>query len=166
MSQTVVLADQVTGFEGSLAYGSADHQIISRWAKTAIPFGRFLVFKTASGAESCDLPTVTGDITAGRQLGFGLWDPAKEPNAALGYSAGQMVQILRRGFVWMLTETDVVEGSAVFVRFALATGSGTAPALGKVRKDVDTADAVALPGAVFRTTLAAAGLAIVEFNAP
>ena len=135
MSQTTVLADQVTGFEGALAYGHAGHNIISRWAKTDIPFGRFVVFKTASGADSCDLPTVTGDITAGRQLGIAVWDPGKEPNSALGYKAGQMVQIVRKGYVWMLTETDVTEGSSVFVRFATVTGSGTAPAIGKVRKE-------------------------------
>lgn len=166
MSQTVVLADVPTAFEGALGYGLGDHMIMSRWAKTAIPFGRFVVFKTASGAESCDLPTLTTDVTAGRQLGFALWDPAKEPNAALGYSAGQMVQVMRRGYCWMNCETACVEGAAVFVRFALVTGSGNTPALGKVRQDADTADAVALPGAVFRGTLAAFGLVLVEYNAP
>ena len=166
MSQTTVLADVPLALEGSVAYPGAGNLTISRWAKTDMPFGRFVTFKTASGAESCDLPTVTGDVTLGRALGIAVFDPAKEPNSALGYKAGQMVQILRRGYIWMLTETDVAEGSAVFVRFATVTGSGTAPAIGKVRKDADTADAVALPGAFFRTTLAAAGLAIVEINLP
>src|SRR5690349_14008848 len=127
MSQTTVLADQPTGFEGALAFAHTSGLTISRWAKTAIPFGRVVVFKTASGADSCDLPTVTGDVTAGRQLGIAMWDPGKEPNSSLGYAAGQMVQIVRRGFVWMLTETDVTEGNSVFVRFAMVTGSGTNP---------------------------------------
>lgn len=168
MSQTTVLADVSNGLEGLLAYGNANHLIISRWANTDIPFGRFVVFKTASGADSCDLPSVTTDITAGRQLGIAVYDPAKEPNSANGYKAGQMVQIVRRGYIWMLTETDVTEGNSVFVRFAQVSNTGTNPAIGKVRKDADTADAVALPNgsAVFRTTLAAAGLAIVELNLP
>lgn len=168
MSQTVVNADVINGLEGLLAYGRAGELAISRWAKTDIPFGRFVVFKTASGADSCDLPSVTGDITAGRQLGIAVYDPGREPNSANGYKAGQMVQIVRKGYVWMLTETDVAEGNSVFVRFAQVSNTGTNPAIGKVRKDADTADAVALPNgsAVFRTTLAAAGLAIVELNLP
>lgn len=165
MSQTTVSTDIPTALEGALVYTPAE-LTISRFAKTAMPFGRVMVWKVASGAESCDLPTLTTDLSSGRQLGIGVWDPAKEPNPALGYNAGQMVQIVRRGYVWMLCETAAQEGDNCFVRFALVSGTGSAPAIGKVRNNVDTADAVAVPGIRFASTIAAAGLVQVEINLP
>jgi hypothetical protein len=162
MSQTTVLADVLAGRHGAVAseYGPTAF-LGAKVAKVAIAFGLFVHYKVSDGSPFCNLPAVTGDVTAGRGLGFAIFDPAREPNAALGYAAGDTVSIIRKGHIWLAVEDSAVEGASVFVRF---DGTGTA---GAIRSDADTSHAVALPGAVFRSTQATAGgLVLVELNMP
>lgn len=164
MSQLTVLADVLAGRHGAVAseYGEPAY-LGSKVAKVAIAFGLFVHYKVSDGTPFCNIPAATGDVTSGRGLGFAILDTAREPNAALGYAAGDPVNIIRKGHIWLAVEDSAVEGAAVFVRFA--TGTGTV--LGAIRSDADTATAVALPGAVFRSTQAtASGLVLVELNMP
>jgi hypothetical protein len=90
---------------------------------------------------STDLPTVAGNIPA-------------------TYDA----RIMTKGIMWVVPETDVVQGGAVYYRH---TGAGSAPeALGRLRADADTADATLIAGAKWFTSGSAGTLAMVELNTP
>jgi len=76
--------------------------------------------------------------------------------------AESTLSVLRQGVVWVNVEDAVTQGAAVYFRHN-APGSET---LGAFRSDTDGGDATLLPGAVFRTSTAAAGLAQVAINLP
>ena len=170
MSQTSYSLDTPTlGPEGSIKNTAFCDIMGTKIAKTDLKFGRCVVFKTASGTPFADLPTATGEVTGGTALGVTLWDPAKVqstiPGATSGlYLAGEPVAIVRKGRITVRSEAACTEGTAVFVRFTSDGGSNTD--LGTFRSDADTAKAVALPGAVWRSTLVAAGMAEIEINLP
>lgn len=167
MSQTSYQQDPNPAVEGMLVDISFDKDIRSAAAQGTIPFGRF-VTRVAGGASDdippgCDLPTTTGGVTGAAGLGFAMSDLTLEQEATpVGWVADQTVRYLRSGRIWMRTEDAVATyGAPVFVRFAAGGGGSD---LGSVRTDADTATAVALPGASFRSLAGIAGLVIVEFN--
>lgn len=171
MSQTSYAVDvSQYGPEGSLTNSAFCDIMGTKIAKTDIKFGRLCVYKTASGAPYADLPTLTGEITAGTALGVSLWDPVKEQTSIPGstsgkYLAGEPIALVRKGRVTVNCEVSCVEGAAVFVRFTSDGGSNTD--LGTFRHDADTGKAVALPGAVWRTTISSGGgKAEIELNLP
>lgn len=129
-----------------------------------IPFGRFVAFDAGAGTTelAIRLPSASGS----KLVGVLLHDQAHEQGSQVGLPTGLMASVIAKGSVWMITEQAVTPADPVFARFALVTGSGTTPALGRVRKDVDTADAVAVPNARFLTSAAAGGLVMVELNLP
>ena len=143
--------------EGMVADSSRQLDVLSRAANDAIPAGR-LVVRQAEG--KCKLPVATGEITGGTALGVAMYDALR---AAAPYAINDMVPVIHGGRVWVKVEEAVTEGGAVFVRFASGAG-GTG--LGAFRASADTATAVALPGAVYRSSASANGLAIVELNLP
>jgi len=159
--QSSVATDVSASKNGALA-DSRPSTVESHVATESIPFGRFVCRITASPDESCSLPAVTGDVTSGRAIGFSVYDASKEDNAADGYLDNEPVSVLRKGLIWVDCETAAAVGGAVFVRFQDAGALG----LGAVRNDADTADAVALPGAYFRSVLSGAGIVQIEVNLP
>src|SRR6476660_5012197 len=104
--------------------------------------------------DLCKLPAVTGDVT-GKPVGIVLREQTME-SASDGSDpsipAKRVASLLRKGTVWVKTEQDVTPSDTVFVRF-----SGTGDA-GAFRKDADTSNAVALPGAKFMSTATAGTL--------
>lgn len=161
MSQTSYQQDPNPGLEGQLVDASPYNEIVTGVAEAAIIFGRF-VFRSAAGAADdrppmVDTPALTGDVTGPLLIGVAMSDPTKEAGA--GWAIGDVVRIMRRGRIWMVTEDAVIYGAPVFVRFT-AGGSG----IGSVRSDIDGGDAVALPGASFRGIAGIAGLVPVEYN--
>lgn len=154
----IISLNPAAALAGMEAYNLGDNIHVSRAAEVAIPFGRYVV-RGASDAVA-KLPTATGQVT-GSGLGFALRDMAKEPNAALGYNALQMVEIGTFGFFWVYCETAAAFGGSVFARFTTATDGSD---LGQVRNDADTNKAVAIPNARFEQTISAAGLVIVRLS--
>lgn len=128
-----------------------------------IPYGRFVVYDTGAGTTelAVKLPSASGQNVRG----ILLHDAAHEPQVT-GLPVGGMGSILAQGTVWMVTEQAVTPADPVFMRFAMVTGSGTLPAVGKVRKDADTADAEARANCRFLTIAAAGGLVLVDCNLP
>ena len=164
MPQTAYLLKQAPAYEG----GRGDNRPATihtgrNNAGVEIPFGRFVAFDAGAGTTelAVRLPSAVGD----KLLGVGLYDAAHEVSAT-GYLANGMIGVIAKGSVWMITEQAVTRADSVFARYALVTGSGTTPAIGRVRKDVDTADAVAVPNARFLTNAAAGGFVLVELNLP
>lgn len=171
MSQTSYSVDvPALGPEGSLNNSAPSDVMGTKIAKTDIKFGRLCVYKTASGSPFADLPTQTGEITAGTALGVSLWDPVKMqtviPGATSGlYAAGEPIALVRKGRVTVNCEVSCVEGASVFVRFTSDGGSNTD--LGTFRHDADSGKAVALPSAVWRSTITSGGgKAEIELNLP
>lgn len=120
----------------------------------AIPFGVGVV--RDGDDETVDLPTATGEVTADFE-GIVHWDKSYEYNAD-GVAVGDALTVVTKGFVWVSVEDAVTANDDVFCRFVAAG----AEQLGAFRSDADGTDAVAVPGAKFRSSTTGAGLAIVE----
>ncbi len=164
MPQTAYLLKQNPAYEGGR--GDSRPATIHTGRNNAalkIPFGRFVAFDAGAGTSEIAVraPAAVGD----KLLGVSLYDAAHEVSAT-GYLPNGMIGVLAKGSVWMITEQAVTRADPVFARYALVTGSGTTPAIGRVRKDVDTADAVAVPNARFLTNAVAGGFVLVELNLP
>lgn len=115
----------------------------------------------ATSGTQCRLPTATGEITAGTFLGITKADTSLPNDTGTGYADRSSVSIQRNGPIWVRTEDACAKGGQVFCRFQdPQTGYG----LGSFRSDADTADAVAIPGAMFMLDSGAGELNIVELN--
>jgi len=144
MSQTAYQQDPTVALEGGLVDISTDRDLITGTADAAIIFGRF-VHRVAGGPADdrpprVDLPALTGDVTGATGIGFATNDVTIE--APGGWAVDSVVRILRSGRIWMLAEDAVTLGAAVS----------------------DGGNAVALPGATFRSAAGAGELAIVEYR--
>jgi hypothetical protein len=79
-----------------------------------------------------------------------------------GYPGGSAMSLLRQGECTVQTEGAVTRGGPVFVRHAGATAAAPLGSL----SSTDDAETVQLPGARWRTSTTAAGLAVVTVNNP
>lgn len=159
MSQTSYSQRLTEALAGMLAAPIEDCLIDSKINAADLPAGVFVTRDAADDAVK--VPTTTGEVTASG-VGFTVLNLAHEPptdGSTVDCPAGKGVSVIRRGRIWVLTETDMTYGQAVFVRF---TANGGNTQLGKVRKDADTSNAVAAPGWQCLTTLSGAGLAVIE----
>ena len=160
MSQTAYQQDPDVALEGQLVDISFAKDIVSGIAEVAITFGRFVHRSLAGAADDrppvVDVPRLTGEVTGGTLIGVAMSDVTLEETVT-GWAVDETVRIMRSGRVWMLAEDAVTYGAPVFVRF-------NAGGEGRVRSDVDGANAVALPGASFRSIAGAGELVIVEYN--
>ena len=165
--QTSVTVNPASGMPGAL-YDLSPHDIVTRIATVAIPFGALVVFS----GENCALPAVSADITAG-QIAIALRDDDKPSGGSIplassgsGYQIGDPVKCLRKGKVWVTPEEGTsTAGAAVFGRFTV--NGALAP--GGFRSDVDSAKAVAIPRAQYFTaasTTASLSVSVVEINTP
>lgn len=154
MSQTVYTQDPAIAIPGLLVDPSHSNFIISKILTDAsLSFGLAVTHDVGQTDEEARAPVLTGEVTGGAFFGVALNDVTIEQAATpLGWTVGDTLRILRWGRVWVLSE-DVVAtiGLPAFVRFT----SAGAEEDGAFRTDVDGGDAVALPGATFRTTTSA-----------
>ncbi len=173
MSQTAYQDFPDQAREGFVA-DSGRNDIVSRIAAEAltpfIPFGKLVVAATAQSEDLAELPDATGDVTtAGLVIGVAIADTSLETVDDLGFGAyleNKAVPVMRSGRIWVIAEDEVTDlDKPVFVRFADPGGSPPDASLGSFRTDADTADAVELPGARWRTrTVGTFQLAILELN--
>lgn len=131
-----------------------------------VPFGVLVVEDTTGLSDGrAHLPQATGDITtAGKVAGVAQHTQFVEQSVGgtnnLGYAPQSSMNVLREGRIYVLVEDAVVKGGAAFVRFVAGAGEQ----LGAFRSDADSGDAVALPGASFKTSADAGGLAVLQVN--
>jgi hypothetical protein len=160
--QSTTVVNMAAAREGMLI-PSIPHTILSRVAEANLPAGRVVTRTDATTTRGCVLPDATGEITDGDCLGITIFDSNKPyVSATHEYEQYDAVPVLRSGQIWMMAEDACTEGNAVFVRFV----AGGSEELGRVRSDADTADAVALPNAIFRSSAGAGELIKVELNLP
>lgn len=128
-----------------------------------IAYGRMVAFDAGAGTTELAfrLPTASGD----KLIGVVLYDHAHEPQVT-GVADDGIASLVDQGEVWMTTEQAVTPADPVFIRYDVASATGTSPALGKVRKDADTSKAVAATNCSFMTSAAAGGLVLVKVNLP
>lgn len=143
------------GKPGLLGDSGHDMYILSRAVQTAaIEFGR--------GVEAgTDPERQVVAYAAGAFLGVTVFthalDRATEEADFDGASVAEMVGVLRKGRIWVLTNEAVAAGDAVF---CVNTGADA----GMFRNDVTSATAVT--GAAFLAYDADAGVALLELNLP
>lgn len=165
--QTSYVVDKAAGYPGAVA-NSVPSVRESKAAAAAVNFGTFVCRRAApaDGDDQCANPAATADVTA-RGRGIAILDQTKKGpqyGTVGGYVANDQVEYLRQGQIWVTVEEAVVQDGPVFVRFA-AGGGGTQ--LGAFRTSADTATAVQLPSAIYKTSQPTiGGLALVELNLP
>lgn len=153
MPQTTISANPTAGIVGTFATGEATPlNTRSMLAAETITVGKFVVI-TAGSDVTCELPDAQAEASSGRGLGIAL----RPASGATSYAAGEMVLIGHTGEFWVTAEdTGCAAGDQCFIRGATAGTYG----LGSFRSDVDTANATALPNAVFTSTAGAAGATV------
>jgi len=150
MSQTTYATERALGYAGTEVdtEPSIKKHAVNEEA-VALPFG-VLVARGASDGYA-KLPDTAADVFA--LLGAVLstyWQDNRSLSNADGVKAGEPMNVMEEGGMWVLCEQDVATadlGKDVFVRITSDGSSNTQ--LGKVRKDVDSGRAVHVRGATF-----------------
>ena len=172
-SDQLILTGLATGVpftESDTAAGSGDLvATLTTAAVGDIDFGRCVV--QGGSDDLCALPQAAGDIVAGitpfehvESVDGNLPADTNEVVRTQNYKANGTVNIMRRGVIWVIVEEAVTKGAAVYARH---TPSGANVTRGLFRTDADTASALLVPTAVFKTAQATpGGFAQVEINLP
>lgn len=118
-----------------------------------IKFGR-MVAKVSGDDDGCEQP----DSAGADLLGIAIRKLSTESDK---YDVDSAVAVLRKGRIFVEVEEAVTPDSDVFVRH---TAGGGGSELGIFRTDADTASAVQVTNARFKSSAAANGVAILEIN--
>lgn len=160
MSQTSYSNTYTAGFEGMLADGGSPDIIskVNGEASTDLIFGRG-VRETSAGAVN---------FSAAGQALLGVPVHMQKDAASLAGSGAippkETFNVLRRGRIWVKAEQAVAVGDPVYVRH---TVNGGTTAVGRFRKDIDTANAILISNARWASTTSGADqMAVLEINLP
>lgn len=161
---STVVTTETLGREGMLATADPNTgMVVAHATATQLYFGRAVIIGAADGL------VVHPSGSAGSFFGIVIEDQAITPALLSGAGdvpIGHDAYILRRGRIWVVPEQDVVTTDPVFYRHANTTPDAAPAALGRFRKDADTADATALTNARWVTSGLAGTLAQLEINLP
>jgi hypothetical protein len=149
-----------TGRHGLLTEGFYDRYIDTVIPQTIVKVGRFLVADTTVGKvrNAAMLPAATGEVTGPRAMGFTFEDFTREGN--VDYPAFRPIGVVRRGRLWLTSETAQTRWTNPFIRFTANGGND----VGGIRNDADTARAVQNTKVLVLTDCAAGELCLVEIN--
>lgn len=145
--QTSYNIDPAPGIVGAIA-STGSKTVRARCAGGTIRPGQYVVF---SGLV-CGHPTAAP--TPQTRGGVAVRHPYKQVDGV--YTAGEMLDVLVFGDIWVASEDPVLPNTQAFVRHVAAG----AEQLGAFRSNADTADAVHIPGLYYRT----AGTALVKLE--
>lgn len=136
--QTVYNVDPGPGVVGAIASSGAK-KVRARVGSGAVRPGQYVIFS----GKTCVHPSAAA--TPQNRGGVVVRDPYKQNNGV--YAAGEMVDVLVDGDIWVATENAVTADAPAFVRHV-----ATAPEeKGAFRSDADTSDATHIPGLYYRT---------------
>ncbi len=155
--QTTMTTAPNHGAPGML-YDEGPHDIVTKIAAEAIPFGKFVKIGTDG---TCELPDSSGEINAINR-GLALHDPAKASGE--GYAAGDPVQVLIAGRAWVEAEAGQT-CAAYSIPYVRHTATGD-EVKGSIRSDADTADAAQPLGVHMHIAAVSGGLGVVQLNPP
>jgi hypothetical protein len=158
MPQLVIADEPALGLPGQNAFPFLGIPHIDTWAVYGgyIPAGCLVV---RQAEDVCRLPAATGDISGNALLGVIMRDPT-EPTDVLGWAVGKTAPVMRKGgYIWVYTETAVVQNQPVYSRHA---ANGGLTQLGSFRGDVDGGNATLVSNWRWYRSAAAAGMAVIE----
>lgn len=165
MSQTTTLTIPVDGILGGIADAGFTDKI-SRVAEGVIYLGLAHVFGTnqpSQGTPGQVAPIGDGAAAIVNFAGIPIWESGREPYTVVNGKSTlpdkAMVSLMRKGRIWVYTETAVSPTSDVFVRVLTVS----ADVKGQFRAGTAT-NFIALPGAKFITSTTGAGLAVLELS--
>ena len=148
------------GVEGGLG-DSGIIDIITRRCASIVKFGYGLIVTATEGLAA--LPSATGFTFEGISVMIHKAIPNSTGEAQ--YEIDEAISVLRKGRIWVLSESIVNPSSPVFLRHTV-NGGTTAP--GRFRIDADTAraDDISANARWLTTTTAIDQLALLEINLP
>jgi len=114
--------------------------------------------------KTCKSPAASTDT----HIGATEYLPARAPtgDGVNEYAAGDLVSVVRKGQIYLISEAAMSVGDPVFARY---TANGGNTLLGAIRVDADTARALQVPGArVVKPSVTVNGviLTLVDLNLP
>jgi len=147
--------------------GTTNCTVVAQIANAAaIDFGLF-VCQDVIDQEKARVPIVAADITTVlTACGITCHTQAIEQfygsAGGAGYALNEEMSIVKRGAIWVQTESLVTVASTPYARYTVATTEK----LGAIRGDDDTSKAAIIPTARFLRAAAAGGYALMEINLP
>lgn len=161
--QTAYSFNPVVAIEGSQGnYSITD--ITTRVAEAIVPYGRAVVRGTTD--RGILLPTLSTQEFLGISLAiFGVENPYSPPPGSplqqTQYNQYDQATVVRKGYVYMYTETNVLPGDPVYYRYS-ANGGNTV--LGRVRNANDAGHTNLMPNATFEQTALAGTFVLVRLD--
>lgn len=164
--QTTYTAAPEIGLPGMLRDNGPNDVVtmINQEASSLIPFGTAVCFEGAARDDGALRPDALADVLAGICLRSLAYSP--ELNTDDGVAAGQTLNVLTRGRVYVVCEDGCSPGDRLHVR-AVATGAEVEGACRASADGTDTIDATTQ--GIWRSTAAAGQLAALDVdfvNAP
>lgn len=166
MAQTSIQTSPDAAREGQISTTYPKACIAAVMGSSPPTVGTFCKRTAGDNPITASALAATGDVTGAPLAGVLVLDVAREAGAPAQYDVGS---VMRKGRIWVYSETAQVWGSTPYIRFATSVNGDT---VGRIRNDVDNvsaADHAVQPanGTVrVMTTLSAAGLCEVEINLP
>lgn len=171
MSVQTTYSDAPSAAYSGLLIG-ADHEIVpmvNAEASAEMPFGAGICRKTSSPATDQDaiLPAAEGDMVWGILVHSNIYDrtytladgTTAGELGTTGVKPGAMLNILRRGLVWVYCRKAIEVGDRLWIR-AVASGGSPAEFLGAPEPDDDSTDMIDCTGqGVFESSCGAGGFA-------
>lgn len=165
--QTSVSNNPQTAYEGQVDGDAISNVIITKIANPSSGLSAGRGIKYVSGSDTkCDLPGGSTDITdVTKFLGVTIFQEAMTGSwpttATTGiYQQGQLVSILKRGFIWVFAEVAVALTDTVYCRYT----AGSFSVIGRFTNTSDSSSAAAVPTAKFATSTTGAGLVKLAIN--
>jgi hypothetical protein len=132
-------------------------------AGEALPFG--IALAKGTGDQDAILPAASDAKILGIAIHSHAYDN-QSLSGTLGIPDDRMLNVVKRGRVYVRVEEAVTKGDPVYVRYANGVADVTKTQKGSIRKSADTATALLLAGAHFYTSAAAGAMAVVDINLP
>lgn len=164
--QTSFSQSMTASFAGMLADGYPDPLIIpgrNNESSAAIAFGLMVKWERSTDDDGVKILTANSEKVAG----VVVYSPsyAKDINGvgdlnSTGLKPGSIMNVLRKGRVWVYAGTSVLPGDPLYVRVANA---GSNQLIGGAENAADSTNTIALKGTFLRTA-AAGALTVVEFD--
>jgi len=159
------LIDGPEFYQGQIAQG-APWEMVSKvnGFNGVVTFGKGLV--RGSADDIATLPSATGQTFVGvaaainsieKKAGYSI-----DADGKMGFPLKFVMSVAISGVIAVPIDSDCAQGAPVYLIHTASAGQ----AVGHFRKNANTDKADLVPGAVFETTLAAAGIGLIRLNWP
>lgn len=165
--QTTLKDAPAAGLAGMIA-DTGPRDVVSRIVEDAAGIAPGIFVTKGTADYNAALIDAAGDVTStGVLLGVTVLDTSRPP-ATPQYGQYAQVPVLRKGRIWVQSETAQAYGARPYIRHATSVNGSV---VGVIRNDADTISTVdkatqAPEGVRVVSTLSAAGLCLVEINLP